>query len=181
MNYATIKYNDIANGDGVRTSLFVSGCPHHCKGCFNEIAWDYNYGEEFTTEVSIKILQSIAPKYISGLSILGGEPLCIDNIFGVTYLVSAFRMLYNDKKSIWIYTGYTLEELKNIMNDGSTKYKVFYKYIMNNIDVLVDGRFEEDKKDISLKFKGSTNQRIIDMKETIKQNKIILYYDEENK
>ena len=109
MNYATIKYCDIANGEGVRTSLFVSGCPHHCKGCFNEIAWDYNYGEEFTTEVSIKILQSIAPKYISGLSILGGEPLCLDNIFGVTYLVSAFRMLYNYKKFIWIYTGYTFK------------------------------------------------------------------------
>ena len=179
MNYATIKYNDIANGDGVRTSLFVSGCPHHCKGCFNEIAWDYNYGEEFTTEVSTKILQSIAPKYISGLSILGGEPLCDRNLYNVSKLIKACRERYNDKKDIWVYSGYTLEELEEKYNNDNNPFlRTCYNIIKNNIDVLVDGRFVEDLKDISLKFRGSSNQRIIDMRKTIENNKIELFYRE---
>lgn len=182
MNYAEIKFCDIANGDGVRTSLFVSGCPHHCKGCFNEEAWDYNYGQMLGYEVLCKIIKSLEPDYISGLTILGGEPLCPDNIYNISEIIELCRDIYGNKKSIWVYTGYTFEELRELYEHGKYISKeLHFLKIMHNIDVLVDGRFEEDKKDISLKFKGSTNQRIIDMKETIKQNEIILYYGEENK
>lgn len=180
MNYATIKYNDIANGDGVRTSLFVSGCPHHCKGCFNEIAWDYNYGEEYDTEVENKILDSLEPNYISGLSVLGGEPLCPKNIYNVSKLVRDCKERYGDSKNIWIYTGYTLQELQEeYMSDRNSIFlRVCYLNAIKNTDVLVDGRFVEELKDISLKFRGSSNQRIIDMQETIKNKKIELYYNE---
>ena len=177
MNYAQIKYNDIANGDGVRTSLFVSGCPHHCKGCFNEIAWDYEYGYTYNDEVQEKILYSLHNPFISGLSILGGEPLCDRNLYNVSKLIKACRKRYNDKKDIWVYSGYTLEELEEKYNNDNNPFlRTCYNIIINNIDVLVDGRFVEDLKDISLKFRGSSNQRIINMKETIKSDNIKLYY-----
>lgn len=177
MNYAQIKYNDIANGDGVRTSLFVSGCPHHCKGCFNEIAWDYNYGERYDKSTELDILESLSYDYISGLSILGGEPLCRENIYEVNKLVVNCRGLYKNTKSIWVYTGYTLEELEDMYRYDNLIYRPYYENIISTIDVLVDGRFVEDLKDISLKFKGSSNQRIIDMQKTISESKIILYYE----
>ena len=180
MNYATIKYCDIANGEGVRTSLFVSGCPHHCTGCFNEIAWDYNYGDTYDDEIQDKILDSLNYPYIAGLSILGGEPLCFNNIYRVSKLVKECRKRYGDSKDIWIYSGYTLEELEDQYEKGqSIFFRTCYNIIINNIDVLVDGRFVEDLKDISLKFRGSSNQRIINMKETIKSDNIKLYYTED--
>lgn len=180
MNYATIKYCDIANGEGVRTSLFVSGCPHHCAGCFNEIAWDYNYGDTYDDEIQDKILDSLNYPYITGLSILGGEPLCFNNIYRVSKLVKECRKRYGDSKDIWIYSGYTLEELKDQYEKGqSIFFRICYNIIINNIDILVDGRFVEDLKDISLKFRGSSNQRIINMKETIKSGNIKLYYTED--
>ena len=185
MNYAEIKYNDIANGVGVRTSLFVSGCSHHCKGCFNEIAWDYNYGEEFTSDVLLNnILKSLEPDYIAGLSILGGEPLDPKNTFDVSIIVMIVKNRFPEK-DIWLYTGYDFNNIfklyENIINNlvfprNSDKQYAFYlSLILNSIDVLVDGKFEEDKKDITLKFRGSSNQRIIDVKQSLLQHKIVEY------
>ena len=169
MNYAEIKYYDISNGLGVRTSLFVSGCNHHCKGCFNEIAWDFNYGNKFTDETMNDILKSLEPKYIAGLSILGGEPLDPDNINTVIQIIMKVKQKYPNK-SIWVYTGYTYEELLERNN-------LFTSLILNKIDVLVDGKFIEELKDISLKFRGSSNQRIIDMNKTRELGKTALLYN----
>jgi len=164
MNYATIKYNDIANGEGVRTSLFVSGCKHHCKGCFNKEAWDFNYGQPYTPKVQDEIIKSIYSEYISGLSILGGEPLDILNQFEVADLIRAFRSDEKTKnKTIWVYTGFVYpNDFIDLYSKARTKVT---KYIFNNIDVLVDGPFIEKLKDISLKFRGSSNQRILNLKE----------------
>ena len=168
MNYANIKYFDVANGDGVRTSLFVSGCPHHCKGCFNEVAWDYNYGNEYNEDVLKSIVESIKPYYIAGASILGGEPLAPDNMNCVAYTVKYIKD-NTDNKNIWLYSGYTWEE---IIENNYIK-----ENILPFIDILVDGRFIEELKDISLKFKGSSNQRIIDVKKSLKSSKVELYYE----
>lgn len=184
MNYAEIKYYDISNGLGVRTSLFVSGCNHHCKGCFNEIAWDFNYGNKFTDKTMDDILKSLEPKYIAGLSILGGEPLDPDNIITVAQIIIKVKQKYPNK-SIWVYTGYNFDDIYDLV-DNASKYYLFprhygksytyYKYIaLGLIDVLVDGKFEEDKKDITLKFRGSSNQRLIDIKKTLENKKIVLY------
>lgn len=169
MYYGNIKYYDISNGDGVRTSLFVSGCNHHCKGCFNEIAWDFNYGKEFSYNTLKEILDSLKPDYIAGLSILGGEPLDYKNINAVSTIVEVVRKSFPNK-SIWVYTGYTYEELLERNN-------LFTSLILNKIDVLVDGKFIEELKDISLKFRGSSNQRIIDMNKTRELGEITLLYD----
>lgn len=169
MNYAEIKPYDIANGPGVRVSFFVSGCRHHCRGCFNEIAWDFNYGKEFTQETVDYLLECLNKPYIKGITILGGEPLDPKNISTVELLVNAIRNVYGNDKSIWIYTGYTIN---NFMKDSTAEY------IFNNIDVLVDSPFIEEQKNLMLRFKGSENQRIIDMKKTIKENKIVLWNDE---
>ena len=169
MYYGNIKYYDISNGDGVRTSLFVSGCNHHCKGCFNEVAWDFDYGKEFSYNTLKEILDSLKPDYIAGLSILGGEPLDYKNINAVSTIVEVVRKSFPNK-SIWVYTGYTYEELLERNN-------LFTSLILNKIDVLVDGKFIEELKDISLKFRGSSNQRIIDMNKTRELGKTALLYN----
>ena len=169
MYYGNIKYYDISNGDGVRTSLFVSGCNHHCKGCFNEVAWDFDYGKEFSYNTLKEILDSLKQDYIAGLSILGGEPLDYKNINAVSTIVEVVRKSFPNK-SIWVYTGYTYEELLERNN-------LFTSLILNKIDVLVDGKFIEELKDISLKFRGSSNQRIIDMNKTRELGEITLLYD----
>ena len=169
MYYGNINYYDISNGDGVRTSLFVSGCDQHCKGCFNEVAWDFDYGKEFSYNTLKEILDSLKPDYIAGLSILGGEPLDYKNINAVSTIVEVVRKSFPNK-SIWVYTGYTYEELLERNN-------LFTSLILNKIDVLVDGKFIEELKDISLKFRGSSNQRIIDMNKTRELGKIALLYD----
>ena len=182
MNYAEIKYYDISNGLGVRTSLFVSGCNHHCKGCFNEIAWDFNYGNKFTDETMNDILKSLEPKYIAGLSILGGEPLDPDNINTVIQIIMKVKQKYPNQ-SIWVYTGYNFNDIYDL-NDYKyylyprhcgKSYNYYKNIALNLIDVLVDGKFEEDKKDITLKFRGSSNQRIIDVKQSLLQNKSVQY------
>lgn len=182
MNYAEIKYYDISNGLGVRTSLFVSGCNHHCKGCFNEIAWDFNYGNKFTDETMNDILKSLEPEYIAGLSILGGEPLDPDNINTVIQIIMKVKQKYPNK-SIWVYTGYNFNDIYDLndykyylytRNCGKS-YNYYKNIALNSIDVLVDGKFEEDKKDITLKFRGSSNQRIIDVKQSLLQHKIVEY------
>ena len=169
MNYATVKYNDVANGPGVRVSLFVSGCRHRCKGCFNREAWDFNYGNEFDGSVIDSIISALEHGYVEGLSLLGGEPLEPENQEGVLALVKRVRELL-PKKTVWCYTGFCFEELLEKVNNGNA----VLGELLSLIDVIVDGRFVEDKKDASLIFRGSSNQRILDLKASISQGKAVL-------
>ncbi len=171
MNYADIKVADVANGLGVRVSLFVSGCNHHCKGCFNEDAWNFNYGKEFTEETIEEIIKDLDNPYISGLSLLGGEPLEYENQKGILPLVKRVKEVYPDK-NIWCYTGFTFD--RDVINGMCNKWDET-KELVSYIDVIVDGKFEEDKKSLSLKFRGSKNQRIIDVKKSLKDNKVVEY------
>ena len=175
MNYSNIKYFDIANGSGCRTSIFVSGCRNHCDGCFNEETWSFNSGEKFTEETIAEIISKSAHSYIKGLSVLGGEPLDRDNQFDVLHLIISFRNEYPDK-DIWLWTGYTYEEL---MEDDWKHVGTFTKQILDNVDILVDGRYEKDKHSIGLRFRGSSNQRIIDIPKSIKSNALVLWQDDE--
>lgn len=176
MNYATIKKHDIANGVGVRVSLFVSGCTHHCKGCFNPETWDFNYGKEFTPETMEEIINALAPSYISGLSLLGGEPFEIENQAVLAPFLTRIKKLYPDK-TIWCYSGYNFESdmLTGKLGDPSVTDEM-----LKNIDILVDGEFVESLKDISLRFKGSSNQRIIDVQESLKTDTLVLWSEESN-
>ena len=160
MRYGKINKTDIANGPGVRVSIFVSGCRNRCKGCFNPETWDFNYGEEFTRKTIDEILNALSPDYIAGLSILGGDPFEPENISGVVALCMIVKKVYPDK-SIWVYTGYHYEDLK-------------YLSVMGYIDVLVDGPFIEAQKDFRLRFRGSRNQRIIDVQASQLSDSIIL-------
>lgn len=173
MNYAELKTHDIANGPGVRVSLFVSGCSHHCKGCFNEIAWDYNYGQNFTDETIEYIIGELRPDYIRGLTLLGGEPMDPRNQSGVLKLLQALKKTL-PQKDVWCYSGYVFEkDILGWMADACPEALPILRYI----DVLVDGPFIEEKKDISLRFKGSSNQRIIDVRESLKKGETILWRD----
>jgi anaerobic ribonucleoside-triphosphate reductase activating protein len=160
MNYGTIKKTDISNGAGVRVSLFVSGCTHHCKGCFNPETWNFNYGKPFTKETEEEILEALSKSYISGLSLLGGEPMEPDNQKVLLELVKQAKYLYPDK-DIWCYTGYDYE--KDLLMKSRARCECTDE-LLSYIDVLVDGEFVEEQKDISLQFRGSSNQRIIDVK-----------------
>lgn len=173
MNYATIKTHDIANGPGVRVSLFVSGCTHHCKNCFNSETWDFNYGQLFTENTLNKVIEALKPDYIKGLSLLGGEPFEYVNQRGILPLVRKVRFLYPEK-DIWCYTGYDYE--KDILCDMIKKWPAT-KELLSMIDVLVDGEFVEDLKDLKLRFRGSSNQRIIDVKKSLVEEKVILWED----
>ena len=172
MHYATIKKFDIANGEGVRVSIFVSGCSHKCPGCFNDIAWPFEYGEEYTQEVEEEIIEACRPSYIRGLSLLGGEPFEKVNQLGLISLIRRFKKEFPNK-DIWCYTGYLMDQ--DILNEESTIQTEVTRELLEAIDVLVDGKFVLKLKDISLKFKGSSNQRVIDVKESLKQNKVILH------
>ena len=171
MNYADIKIADVANGLGVRVSLFVSGCNHHCKGCFNEEAWDFSYGKEFTKQTIEEIIKDLSNPYIAGLSLLGGEPLEYQNQKGLLPLVKKVKEIYPNK-DIWCYTGFTFD--RDVLDIMCKKWDET-KELISYIDVIVDGKFEEDKKDLKLKFRGSSNQRIIDVKKSLKENKVIEY------
>ena len=171
MNYADIKKADIANGLGVRVSVFVSGCNHHCKNCFNEEAWDFNYGKEFTEEQVEQVINELDHPYVSGLSLLGGEPLEHINQKGLLPLVKKVKEKFPEK-DIWCYTGFKFDE---DVVDKMCKNWEETPELLSYIDVMVDGKFEEDKKDIRLKFRGSSNQRIIDVKKSLKENKTILF------
>lgn len=153
MNYASLREFDIANGEGVRVSLFVSGCTHHCKGCFNEEAQAFDYGEPFTTEVEDKIIKLLDNPFIAGLTLLGGEPMEPDNQRALVPFLRKAK-----PKNLWVYTGCTLEQLKDVSSRWHTEVT---EEFLSFIDVLVDGPFIEDKKDISLAFRGSSNQRIL--------------------
>ena len=169
MNYASIKKTDVANGPGVRVSLFVSGCTHHCKGCFNSETWDFHYGEPYTEEVEKEILAALSPDFIQGLTILGGEPMEDANRPAVLGLLRKVRETY-PKKDIWCYTGYDYEkDLQKWISEG----KQDVEEILKRLDVLVDGEFVEEKKNLSLKFRGSENQRLIDLPATLAQGKVM--------
>lgn len=161
MNYSKIKFFDISNGDGLRTSVFVSGCKHACKGCFNKIAWDFNYGKFFSQQIQNEIINSCKSQYISGLSLLGGEPLDPINQISLLPFVRKFKQIY-PTKTIWCYTGYTYES--DLLNPLGNAHCEVTSELLNLIDILVDGKFIEELKDIKLKFKGSKNQRIINLK-----------------
>lgn len=172
MNYGEIKKTDIANGEGVRVSLFVSGCTHHCKGCFNAETWDFNFGKEFTDEVFAEVIDALGPDYIRGLSLLGGEPFEPQNQRVLVGLLREVKSLY-PKKDVWCYTGYLLD--KELLNDSRARCEVTDE-MLSMIDVLVDGEFKQELKDISLKFRGSSNQRIIDVQKSLQSGEIVLYY-----
>ena len=171
MNYAEIKYCDVANGPGVRTSLFVSGCSHHCPGCFNEIAWDFNYGKPFTQDTIDSIIESLKPDYIQGLTLLGGEPFEYSNQKGLLPLVRQVREVL-PQKDIWCFTGFLFD--KDIIENMCKRWKETNE-LLSYIDVLVDGRFVEELKNLNLKFKGSENQRTILVNESLKSVNVILY------
>ena len=157
MNYGTIKSYDIANGTGVRVSLFVSGCRHHCKGCFNAPTWDFDYGEPFTRETQDKILKLLEPSYIEGFSLLGGEPFEPENQPVLAQLLETIKAVY-PQKTVWCYSGYLFDQ---DMVPGGKVYTPFTDRMLSCIDVLVDGEFILEQKDISLQFRGSKNQRIL--------------------
>ena len=175
MNYATIKNCDIANGPGVRVSLFVSGCTHHCKGCFNEVAWDFDYGEPFTEETQFLLLDMLKPGYIKGLTLLGGEPFEPQNQGPILEFLRKMKKAYPEK-SICAFSGYTFEKITSCTLGD---WKITEEYL-KCLDVLVDGPFIEEKKNLSLRFRGSENQRIIDMPKTLEAGKIILWQDWQN-
>ncbi len=171
MYYGDIKNCDIANGVGVRVTLFVSGCRNRCEGCFQPQTWDFCYGQPFTRETEDKILEMMKPSYIKGLTLLGGEPFEPENQKDLLPFVKRVKEVYPDK-NIWGFTGYTLEKL---LEDGSHPRCEVTDELLSFIDILVDGRFEKDKKNLMLKFRGSENQRLIDMNATRENGKITLY------
>lgn len=163
MNYATIKKNDVANGTGVRVSLFVSGCTHRCKGCFNSEAWDFRYGEPYTEAIEQEILDACAHSYIRGLSLLGGEPFEPQNASAILPLVKKFRERFPEK-NVWCYSGYLFEQISSRNHQDSLE-------LLKLLDVLVDGEFVEELKNANLRFKGSENQRILDVRKSLAEGK----------
>ena len=164
MNYASIRTCDIANGEGVRVTLFVSGCTHHCKGCFNPDQWDFNYGEPFVREVEDRILRELEPSFISGLTILGGEPMEPANQRVLVPFLRRFREKFGDTKTLWVYTGCVLDAETMNLKPATFNLEGTTKEFLRMVDVLVDGPFVEELKDISLPFRGSSNQRILRLK-----------------
>ncbi|MEE0963912.1 MAG: anaerobic ribonucleoside-triphosphate reductase activating protein [Ruminococcus bromii] len=171
MNYGEIKNCDIANGEGVRVSLFVSGCTHHCKNCFNAETWDFDFGEPFTREIEDKIIEELAPDYIDGFSLLGGEPFEPQNQKVLLPFLRRIKDKY-PQKGVWCYTGYLFD--KELKSESRARCE-YTDEMLSLIDVLVDGEFVQELYDISLQFKGSTNQRIIDVQKSIAKGQIVLY------
>ena len=165
MKYSQIRSMDVSNGEGIGVALFVQGCPHRCKNCFNPETWDFNGGKEWTQKTEEEFLKLIDRPYIKRVSLLGGEPLAVQNLEGVLNLVNQIRLLLPEK-TIWLYTGYTWENIA-----CSSKRKE----IVAKIDILVDGKFEEDKKDLSLQFRGSSNQRLIAVQESLEKGDVVLW------
>ena len=172
MNYAGIKYCDIANGTGCRTVLFVSGCRNACKGCFQPQTWDFGYGEPFDEKVQKEVLDSLAPDYITGITLLGGEPFEPENQKELVPFMRKVVAQYPNK-NVWAFTGYIYD--KDLLA-GGRRHTEDTDELLSMIDVLVDGPFQEEKKDITLKFRGSSNQRILDLKETIRTGNIITLF-----
>ena len=176
MNWAEIKTNDIANGEGVRTSLFVSGCRHHCKNCFNEATWDFGYGNLFTEETMEQIFQSVDHEWVNGISLLGGEPFEPEN----QKVLLPFLIMFHERfpeKNVWCYTGFTIEQILGATTPKSRAATDISKEMLTLIDVLVDGPYVESLHSITLKFRGSSNQRVIDVKKSASEQKIVLYLE----
>jgi anaerobic ribonucleoside-triphosphate reductase activating protein len=171
MYYAEIKKHDIANGTGIRVSLFVSGCTHHCKNCFNQETWDFHYGREFTDTTTEEILDALKPSYIAGLSILGGEPFEHINQQGLLPLLRKVKKTY-PQKNIWCYTGYLYD--RDIIGEMCHKWEET-REILSYIDILIDGEFIEELKQANLLFRGSANQRSILVQESLQSNSIVLW------
>ena len=175
MNYAEIKTCDIANGTGVRTSLFVSGCRHHCPGCFNEVAWDFHMGKPFVDEVAQKIISSLDAPYVDGLSVLGGEPLEPENQEALAPFLERVRSQC-PTKDIWLWTGFTWEQL---MDESGRSHTAYLRRVLSCLDVLVDGPFVEAQKDLMLRFRGSANQRVLDVPASLAANAAMPWHDDQ--
>lgn len=186
MRYSSMRNLDISNGEGVGVSLFVQGCPFHCKNCFNSDTWDFNGGKEWTEKTKNKFLELIDRPYIKRVSFLGGECLAEQNLDGVLNLIKEIRISFPEK-TIWLYTGFEWNQIMNIKvmqpifscEDLENKIQNVLKRqeIIKQCDVLVDGEYIDEQKDLSLKFRGSSNQRVIDVKQSLTQNKVVLYCD----
>lgn len=174
MNYCELKKCDIANGEGVRTVLFVSGCTNHCEECFQPQTWDFAYGQPFTRAVEEEIIESLKPFYINGLTLLGGEPFEPKNQRELVPFLHRLREACPDK-TVWCFTGFTLDD--ELWREGAYPRCEVTDEMLSLIDVLVDGRYVKALKDISLRFRGSSNQRIIDMKKTLTEGEIVLWQD----
>lgn len=174
MNYAAIKKHDIANGPGVRVSLFVSGCTHHCGGCFNPETWDFHYGSTYTTETEDELLEALAPDYIRGLSLLGGEPMEPAHQAALLPLLRRFRQRYPEK-TIWCYSGYDFEQ--DILAGQLGPWEITQE-VLSYLDVLVDGEFHQKEKDLTLRFRGSRNQRVIDVPKSLEKDQVVWWDDE---
>lgn len=174
MNYAEIKYCDIANGEGVRTTLFVSGCTHHCKNCFQPETWSFSFGREFTQETAQEIIKSLEGPFVDGITLLGGEPMEPETQRALLPFVKELKRTHPDK-TVWCYTGDVFEDL---MDPSSPRHTEATEELMGLIDVLVDGPFVEEEHDISLRFRGSRNQRIIAVPRTLETGEICLWRDD---
>lgn len=172
MNYGEIKHNDVANGPGVRTTLFVSGCTHHCKGCFNAATWDFNYGQPFTDATIEEILRGLSATHVAGLTLLGGEPFEHENQKGLLPLLRKVKATYPNK-TVWCFTGYLFD--RDILDSMCGKWTET-REMLSYIDVLVDGPFVEGLKNLNLKFKGSENQRTILVQESLETGNVVLLY-----
>lgn len=181
MRYASIRSMDISNGEGVGVSLFVQGCRFHCKNCFNQSTWDFNGGKEWTEETEDNFFRLINRTYIKRVSILGGEALADENVSEVLKICKKIRLLYGQQKTIWLYSGYTWEECHLLVKGISPECDEFnYKQkirqeIIDLCDVLIDGRFVDELKDLSLKWRGSSNQRVINCNESVEHNEVVLW------
>ena len=179
MRYASIRSMDISNGEGVGISLFVQGCHFHCKNCFNKDTWDFNGGKKWTPEVEDKFIELASRPYIKRISLLGGECLADENLDGVLNLVNKIRLLLPEK-TIWLYTGYNFQKVMRQLPNLITKenYNMYKRQkIINLVDVIVDGKYIDSQRDISLRWRGSSNQRVIDIKKSLQQNEVVLYCD----
>ena len=177
MNYGEIKTFDIANGEGVRVSLFVSGCTHHCKNCFNKETWSFDFGQPFTSETEDKIISQLSPRYINGLSLLGGEPFEPSNQAALLPFLRRVRAELPDK-TVWCYTGYLFD--KELLGESRARCE-HTDEMLSLIDVLVDGEFVQDLYDISLQFRGSSNQRIIDVPSSLASGEVVAYHPKSGK
>jgi len=176
MRYAQIRSMDISNGEGIGVSLFVQGCPFHCFGCFNSETWDFNGGKEWTEKTKDKFMKLIDRPYIKRVSFLGGECLAENNLDEVLLLIKQIRISFHEK-SIWLYTGYTWEKIVYQYNSKRDKFLKMRKEIVSNVDVLIDGEYIDKQRDITLPFRGSSNQRVIDVQKSLEQGKVVLHCD----
>lgn len=187
MRYASIRNLDISNGENVGVSLFVQGCPFHCHNCFNSNTWDFNGGKEWTPQIKERFIQLIDRPYIKRISFLGGECLADQNLHEVLQLIKEIRNLFPNK-TIWLYTGYSWENIMNYKSCSSDNFDYIEesyvdglyemrKEIISLCDIVVDGEYIDEKRDLTLKWRGSSNQRVIDVKQTLAKNKIVLYCD----